>query len=173
MNNNKNKNTEIIAMDKMTPELFKKIYGKEGFVVVGIPREHVEKKKMEYIYSFADTFMKCKEAKNRGVLLSFDGYNDDPRELYMIPEFKKYIEDLFNYCPSILAFLYPESKKILIITLSFTIAENKGETHKVMINYNKFKDVLIKASNHMVNTKVFTINEAEEFLKSSVAEMGA
>lgn len=87
----------------------------DNIVMLGVPREAVERGHVE---TYLREFEKYGKRKMRSqVMLVFDGYDFDPRELYQIPEVRKWVNRLLTNVPHLFYFLTPENYNIRIVYL--------------------------------------------------------
>lgn len=92
-----------------------------------------------------DTYRICsqlKELKRAGVsgknalILEFHGYDNDPREIYEIPEIRMYLKGVFNKFPEIFYFLNVEAYTFAILTNSiFTNHEEVYKADRAILDY--------------------------------------
>lgn len=83
--------------------------------ILGIAREAVEK---GHIESYLKEFEKLSRKKMRGrVILTFAGYENDKREIYQIPEIRKWMDRLLKNVPHLFYFLSKENYAIVIAFL--------------------------------------------------------
>lgn len=81
--------------------------GAEDVIVLGIPREAVERGHIErYLREFERV---GKRKFMRRILVSFDGYDYDPREVYEVPEIRKWMARLLTNVPHLFYFMSAEN----------------------------------------------------------------
>lgn len=97
-----------------------------GYFYFIIDREEVETLSVSSIRSFFDRIRSTRElaAHCQGkVEISFHGYNDDPRELFQIPEMRKYIPILANSLPELFFFAYTGERAHTLKTFALCLTE--------------------------------------------------
>lgn len=60
------------------------------------------------------------------VAVSFDGFNEDPREIYEIPQIRRFCTELDRYFPYWLYFLSTDDSSLKMITFCLCKVEKKG-----------------------------------------------
>lgn len=140
-------NVAMVGVDKMTPEILKGyIKEEEKVFVIGISRETVEEYDISSLKDWNNAILKNKEARDCIYLLNINGYDDDPRELYEIPEVVAFIRKAILKNPELFYFLDEESKDW--ITLCFaggkviTVGNDPSEK-KVSFDVKSLIDSLI------------------------------
>jgi hypothetical protein len=96
----------------------------EGFVVVGIERDVVEDgDAAEFVQFLADNFMRDAEALQRYrecLDFAWEGYEDDDRELWQIPEVASFVDDLNRRWPYALYFLSRQGNGLQVMQFVLT-----------------------------------------------------
>lgn len=96
----------------------------EGFVVVGIGREVVEDgDAAEFAQFLSDNFMSDAEALQRyreDLDFAWEGYEDDDRELWQIPEVASFVDDLNRRWPYALYFLSRQGNGLQVMQFVLT-----------------------------------------------------
>ncbi|WP_145052503.1 hypothetical protein [Paenibacillus xylanexedens] len=122
-----------------------------AIVFLDISREHVEKGRLE---QFLREFARFSKKKMRGkISLGFNGYDDDPREVYQIPEIRSWTKRLVTNVPHIFYLLNPDAygmKTVLLCTSNVVgrvgdttmveTASGKAQIEKLMrsaLNFSK------------------------------------
>ena len=81
------------------------VLDEKGIIVIDIERPFVERK---VTGSLVNQLKKSgKEFRSR-LLITFNGYHDDPREVYQIPEIRKWVRSVYKQVPHLFYFLAPE-----------------------------------------------------------------
>lgn len=107
-----------------------------------IDREEVESLDATSIRSFFDRILRTKEiaAHCQGkVEISFNGYNDDPRELFEIPEMRKYVPVLVNTLPELFFFAYTGERAYTLKTIGLclsAVAIPSRKPNKIRIEFS-------------------------------------
>lgn len=143
LKNQENVNSLNIA--KMTPSLLTSMYMTGSkHLLIGISKDDIIKKNLKYAKSFFDTFMlKPEMGIQFEVLLTTDAYDKDSRELFMIPEWKEFIEELYNSIPAMMMFLSVDSFKVVVFALcGEDITPVNEESYNVKINNAKLLEIV-------------------------------
>lgn len=87
----------------------------DRIIMIGVPREAVER---GHIESYLKEFEKLGKRNMMGrVMLSFDGYDHDYREVFQIPEIRKWLNRIVINVPHLFYFLTKENAAIRIAFL--------------------------------------------------------
>lgn len=97
------------------------------FVGLTVSRVHAESANLEPVLAMlrtrgilnplANPAEKLRQLRaSQGILI--DGYNQDPRELYLIPEVRRYWQELYKAWPQSLYFLSPKTGSLQLLVLS-------------------------------------------------------
>lgn len=108
-------------------------------------RQNIESCNIKNIESWLDLLSKSKVAFKPIYLFSIDGYNDDSRELYEIPEVRKYAEALLSKCPHFLIFFEPtDISWFLLCACIKTQPElvNSGTRINLNVDVMKYKRII-------------------------------
>lgn len=116
-------------------------------VVSIIGREEIEQRDTSYVRSLFDRLTKTKElaAHCQGsVELAFHGYDDDPRELYEIPDVRAFVPCLVEALPELFFFVYTgdkaQSLKMIALCLSdLEVAERDYGQRNVRVEFKTQK----------------------------------
>lgn len=141
-------------------------------VMLGVPREAVER---GHIETYLREFDKYGKRKMRSqVMLVFDGYDLDSRELYQIPEVRKWVNRLYVNVPHLFYFLTAENYNIRIVYLCLVeLGGRQGE--QVSIEPAGAKRLVEKISRNAVSfAKTSKESEAVQFVVANtiLAETG-
>lgn len=126
-------------------------------MTTSISKREVEEKDFTHIDEFLEIVKQFKEASNGRVIITFSGYDKDPREVYEIPEIREYVRLLFDRHPYLFYLLSPVNinNKIFYACLSdievVTLGEKKtviqhaknNTTTENILSY-KYQDDLVK-----------------------------
>ncbi|MBW4080418.1 hypothetical protein [Paenibacillus sp. S150] len=99
----------------------------EGITVLTVSRQDVEKGRLE---NYLREFNKYEKKRLRGkVTLIFDGYEQDPREIYQIREITHWVDRLLKNVPYLFYFLSREnySMRIAFFCLSEVVGRSGAE----------------------------------------------
>lgn len=87
----------------------------DSIIMIGVPREAVERGHVE---SYLREFERLGKRNALGrVMFSFDGYDYDPREVFQIPEIRKWLNRITTNIPHLFYFLTKENAAIRIAFL--------------------------------------------------------
>lgn len=70
-----------------------------------VSKKEILNKDYKRVLEILETFEKTGKHGRNKLLLNIDGYNDDPRELYMIPEVREFIQGIWKQCKFFLYFV--------------------------------------------------------------------
>lgn len=92
--------------------------------VLGIAREAIERGHVE---SYLKEFEKLGKRKMRGrVILSFQGYARDPREVYQVPEVRKWMERILKNVHHLFYLLSSENYNMLLAFLCIADVQSRS-----------------------------------------------
>ncbi|MED1874855.1 hypothetical protein [Brevibacillus borstelensis] len=101
------------------------------------------------------------------VILEFQGYDHDPREVYEIPEIRKWVQKVYRQKPHIFYYLCDFSETMLIAYLCLVevkvVAASGGRTKcEVELNTDLITEIILYATNYAIQsgdsyTKVITL----------------
>ena len=100
----------------------------DGLVVV-VSRDDVESNNISSTFSALSGLLVDEATVRRfqgRVKISFDGFNHDPREIYEIPEIRRFCAELDKHFPYWLYFLSMEDSSLKAMTFCLCTVENAG-----------------------------------------------
>lgn len=102
------------------------VYDPEAIHFIDIPREAIEGGRLEQAIR---QFEKMSKRQLRGrVMINFSGYDSDPREVYQIPEIRKWVDRLITNVPHLFYLLSPDNFVMRIIFLCLApVVARRGE----------------------------------------------
>ena len=123
----------------------------ESLALLGIieERQNIESCNIKNIESWLDLLSKSKSPFKPMYLFSINGYNDDSRELYEIPEVRKYAELLLDKHPHFLIFFQPTDISWFLMCACIKSQPsliNGGTEIKLSIDTMKYR--------HIINTAI-------------------
>ena len=115
-----------------------------GDVILEVSRKQAENCNIDDQLNTLSFFLKDREyvIKGRGkIAISFSGYDDDPRELYEIPEVRKYVSALDTAFPYLFYFCFLSYPTIRVFTMCTCKVKKVpgGET----LDQNDFQNFLV------------------------------
>lgn len=117
---------KIICMTE-PDDIPKSEYANRKDVILSIPRADVENKDFGWLNRHISHWESNPFRVRGKVMLTFDGYNDDPREIYQIQEIRDFVILLFTEHPNLLYFIHPKFiNVILFCMLSFKAIPNNN-----------------------------------------------
>lgn len=138
-----------------------------------IGREEIEQLNVSEARAFFNRIRISKEiaAHCQGkVEIGFHGYNDDPRELFEIPEMRKYIPVLADALPELFFFAYTGERGQTLKTFAMCLTEVK----KISNTPNEEKKIPVEVSTdkiaHFLDSHFPGLNELTEWLGMSIEE---
>jgi hypothetical protein len=126
--------------------------------VAAVYRKHVRVKDVRlHLETFdEDNSIEVIKKLRDGVIMTVAGYDEDPREIYEIPEIRRYWTEAQRQCPTVLFFAasaYPPSLQAIFACLAsrLEITRQKGsELIRVCIEGKSIKPMLaVEMSNHL------------------------
>ncbi|MFW5434374.1 hypothetical protein [Paenibacillus apiarius] len=94
-------------------------------VMLGVDREAVERGHLQsYLREFEKLSKKKGEFRSR-IIMSYNGYDFDPREVYQIPEVRKWASRLLTNVPHLFYFISKEAYSIRVIFLCLAETERR------------------------------------------------
>lgn len=139
-------------------------------IIYNVTKETIIEGTLEY----ADDFMRMLESKGvlyrASVSMLFDGYNDDPREVFEIDEIRKWSEKLINRYPHVLYFLTDDSKRLLLSSVcdinTFYFGEKKPYKEWLSMGIEPSTDL----PKHLLELKIDS--NMSKFIKKSLKRFG-
>jgi hypothetical protein len=140
--------------------------GSEDPIFLAIHREQIETFDLESSLGFLRTLVPLRDPQyvwswKSNLTLTFSGYNDDPRELYEIPEVCRYLHGLDQEWPFWFFFLTPPSIKLVGMCLSSAVAVAPGKAFIPPENLSRFMERGFGAVNHLFDHYRFPESESE------------
>lgn len=123
--------------DIQNPSIIKKL----DLYFFAVSKEEVLRKDYKRVIEIFEIFKKAgKHGKNK-LLLNIDGYNDDSRELYMIPEVRDFIQGIWKECKFFLYFVSDigGTRDVFVACLNEYISHRYVNMNEISleVNYNK------------------------------------
>ncbi len=115
-------------------------------IVLVVSREEVEQENISIKLDILKTFVETPETAKtfmENIDIAFHGYKNDRRELWEIPEVRRYVQQLSNFFPYWLFFLSKDHLGLITILRSFT-TPNLKEPMKTKCNDIEIMDLLVK-----------------------------
>ncbi len=151
-----------------------------------IDRQEVESLDVSPIRDFFDRILRTKElaAHCQGkVEISFHGYNEDPRELFEIPEMREYVPVLVNELPELFFFAYTGERaytlKAIALCLSAVAVHSRkpNKDNKIRVEFStreiaKLLDSHFPGLNHMTEWLNMPIEENKRISFEVVRSLG-
>jgi len=138
-----------------------------------IHRDEVEALSVLSIRNFVDRILRTKElaAHCQGKIeISFHGYDDDPRELYEIPEMRRYIPIYVGALPELFFFAYTGERAFTLSTIGLCLSTVEIQTRKP----NKANKIRVKFSTkeiaELLDSHFLGLNRMTEWLNMPTAE---
>lgn len=156
-------------LHNMTRGLFLKMYNDSKVMGIAESDENVKKLDFEYIDSWIKTLRESPEILNTMLLFSINGYDDDNRELYEIPEVRKYIKALLERHPDFLIYFKQESRSwiMLCATVNSDVAPVAVREKQVKLKIDNFeyRRIMNRAVMESLKIPYFTDTHRNEFVK--------
>ena len=120
--------------------------GKTKLLAMLCTREEVESNNIADLSERLDELVETREsamAAMQRVVLFTDGYDDDSRELWEIPEVRLFVKRLFEACPQLFFLAYPDSgtlKLVMSCCCRFIRLLDDGRSEFDSQDFKKFMD---------------------------------
>lgn len=133
-------------LHQITRPMFLKMYNDCPIMGIAESRCNVENLDFEYIDSWVKTLEESKEVLDATILFSINGYEEDNREIYEIPEVRTYVNKLLERHPHFLIFFRPEDMAwfMLCATVKMEIAPVvvNAKQAKLTVDTLKYKRII-------------------------------
>ena len=135
-------------------------------VALGIHREQIQAYDLESSLSFLRTLVPLRDPQyvwswKCNLSVSVNGYDDDPRELYEIPEVRRYLQGLDQEWPFWFFFLTPPSIQQVGMCLASAVTVASGKAFIPPENFYRFMARGFGAVNHLFDHYGFPESENE------------
>lgn len=115
---------------------------------VAVSRNEVENLDLERMSRIFKTFEKCKKKAKQKMLLTFDGYDHLPDEIYEIKEIRIFVNKLFNIFPHMFYFLsnIDANNRLVLACLCDTTSFIRGEKkslNDILLNGEEFNRLVL------------------------------
>ena len=98
----------------MTAEKFDELYDYNSGIVICVIDEIINNSFIEYLISFYNAILDSKKGKSCRYLITTNAYDNDPREVYQIPEYVSFMQNTMNEIPALLSLLDLQANSWLI-----------------------------------------------------------
>lgn len=116
---NSNPQIDILLQERMTSEALRKMVSEANtLLVTQVTAELIRNKNYSFIESWYHAFKNCPDAKYHKLILTVDGYDNDSRELYQIPEVFYYFKTFLEKRPEFYYFLEKEMARWLLVIMA-------------------------------------------------------
>ncbi|WP_447858099.1 hypothetical protein [Pseudomonas aeruginosa] len=134
--------------------------------IFSIHREQIEAFDLESSLGFLRTLVPLRDPQYawswKGILsLSISDYDDDPRELFEIPEVRRYLHGLDQEWPFWFFFLTPPSIRLVGMCLASAVTVAPGKVFMAPENFYRFMERGFGAVNHLFDHYGFPESESE------------
>lgn len=136
---------ENLFVDNMTPDILRVLYEENGAsaFIIGITKEHIEENNYEYVESFVKSIESFEHGKDNKFIITTNAYDLDPRELFQIDEWVKYLDYLIKKVPRLFYHVERPSKSLIIQCLCTDIILQKNkDTYTNSLNRYKLHNLL-------------------------------
>lgn len=128
--------------------------GEFGIVLLYIPRELIEEGNVSPIAETLNELVATRESElafRRRVGVSVDGYNDDPRELWQIPEVRHFFRRLFSECSFVMLLDYPPGGLLKLFFFCWVHEDTQSDKDVEEARVTEFLDLAFKGLNEQVH----------------------
>lgn len=178
-----NNNLEFNQIELFTEENMMKLYNESNenlIMLVSSPKEYILEKRMDYINSFSDVILNNKNLQKGQYYLKVEGYDNDPRELYMIPEVVAYFKAFLSYKPSIFAYVCEDSQTLMLLMIASKLVDysnSNKENKRIALDKIVTKEFLATVvkdlmKNNEIGIKTFDTPEIDDFLNKMQQKTG-
>lgn len=96
---------QYVKMMNDNMEEFKKTFSEKGLAFYPVSRLEVEKKDFSGIKEVIKVLEKKKKKAFGSFMITFSGYDDTAEEVFEVPDVRKWVEEVFKFCPHFLYFV--------------------------------------------------------------------
>ncbi|ADU32502.1 hypothetical protein [Evansella cellulosilytica] len=145
--NNEQIKVEIREIDRELSNL-------EGYANISlkVSRENVERGRIQKHLNFVNQLEKNKDIRNNSLMIFFDGYENDAREIIEIPEVRKWVSRLFKKKPHIFYYLSDnETISIFLLCISkskIVKSDNQTATYEITLENHIITKIMTSAIAH-------------------------
>lgn len=104
-----------------------------------IPRAQVENSAPQSLIELLHSLVATPEMaakKAQSVVVAFDGYDDDPREIFMVPEVRSFLEAVATNCPWFLHVLKPDSYFVWFASIIRIVDFAKDSGKRIRVTFD-------------------------------------
>lgn len=111
----------------MTAEKFDELYDYNCGIVICVIGEIINNNFIEYLISFYNAILNSKKGRSCRYIITTNAYDNDPREVYQIPEYVNFMRNVMNEIPALLSLIDLQANSWLINILC---ADEKSRASK-------------------------------------------
>lgn len=154
-------NIDTLFTEAMTPSKFLRLCPESGrTLIIDITKDDILSKNMSNIYSWINTLLRVKYAKQCKINICIHDYDNDSREAYEIPEVVDYIKDLFDKKPELYFFLDLDSKQFVMICYALKEYITLNAIQKeIMLDKNKVLGFIKNITDKINSNEKFNSND--------------
>ena len=109
---------------------------KDSVVVLNISRQEVRHHDYTRIKQQLNEFRKAGTRAEHHLAILFMGYANDPREVYQIPEIRKYVAHIYSLYPELYYYLAAESSVRIILLCLLDITSSRNNCSRNVVTNN-------------------------------------
>ncbi|MYM92778.1 hypothetical protein [Duganella vulcania] len=113
--------------------------GETSAEFISIPRAHVEFCRTEAVVSLLKSMVGSAQAilkHAQSIVLCFEGYDSDAREIYQVPEVSQFLKKVCAQCPWWICLLRPEAYVVVFGAVVAIMQLNKAGAGRVMVKFD-------------------------------------
>lgn len=157
-------NVESHGYNLVTVDDLEKNYPENSIIMCSDARINVENLDMEYIHSWVDALLQTEKAKTYKIIFTISGYDSDRRELWEIPEVRKYMDKLLNEKPEFLWFLQEKTACILCYSAKSSAPLGTGQV-QIAIDMDRVVDLSKKSLRAIKANNFFNKDDIRKYMQ--------
>ncbi|MFM9280933.1 hypothetical protein [Paenibacillus jiagnxiensis] len=141
-------------------------------ILVDFPREAMEKGRLEPVLREFERYSKKKSRSS--ILINYSGYDSDPREVYQIPEIRKFMDRLFKNVPHLFYLLAQENHAMLMVFLCLAPAVRQpgGQVNIEIAGGKRLIEKAVKSAVSFAKKAGDSPNLQHKLAETILAELG-
>lgn len=99
---------------------------------MSINKEDVDSNNYDNVFRQFEEFRKAGIAAGNKLTIIFEGYDDDPRDIWQIPEIRGFVEIILCFYPELLFYLYDVTRQPILsclLDMGISYKDNNGGTY--------------------------------------------
>lgn len=157
-------------LDMNNPLITKLHSGEGALILLNVPRELVEQGQPEPIIKIIYDMIsdrECVTAYLLRVSIMFDGYDQDSRALWQIPESKAFIRALFIACPFVMLISHPDGAMLKLFANCWVYEDGMNEAHEKS-KMKEFLELAFDGLNQIAYSLALSIEKTKEISREAL-----